>query len=163
MKICRCGHAVDGEKEGSGLCPTQQLLWPQESLQQRQPLGICQLCLPSQRNAHTMGEAIPGLPKSSLSLLGYIQKSQVNITRMGKTLFQMSTICPDLPQTDVPQASSISLSFQKSPSHATSNPCSPTPFFSSWSALLIVRRSLQFHKLFLVAAPPPWPCTAALM
>lgn len=28
MKICRCGHAVDGEKEGSGLCPTQHLLWP---------------------------------------------------------------------------------------------------------------------------------------
>lgn len=35
MKICRCGHAVDGEKEGSGLCPTQHLLWPWESLQQR--------------------------------------------------------------------------------------------------------------------------------
>lgn len=69
MEICRCAHTVDGEEEGSGLRPTQQLLWPQESLQQTQPLALSQPCLPSQQSAHTMGEAIPGLPKSSLSLL----------------------------------------------------------------------------------------------
>lgn len=87
----------------------------------------------------------------------YSQKCQLNITRVGKTLFQMSTICPDLPQTEVPQACSISLSIQKFPSHATSNPCSPTPFFSSWSTLQTPSDNEQFHTLFLVSVLPPHP------
>lgn len=34
-EICRCDHSVGEEKKGLGLCPSQQLLWPQASLQQR--------------------------------------------------------------------------------------------------------------------------------
>lgn len=83
--------------------------------------------LPWHRIAPTMGKAVP---KAPFQTLVYRWKPKGSTARVGEAQFQMSSVCPGLPQTEVPQFAQFS-----SPSTNSSNLCSPTPLFSSWSTL----------------------------